>query len=261
MYISQLASTTEPSHPDYRALVKMEEKFAQRESEWKVMYVYTLQLHVYKLLTLLKSIKDRLAHIRVLEASWSVQDNPASVTTARRLYITGLLTRVDISNPQSTQDTRTYLLYNDIFMYCQKMKPTNNNKKEGNGKLIYKGIISLRQAEIAPLSAENISKMSKVKKASALSTFIRKSSADAQSQNATEAIVVYGFEIYANETSLEGITALRGDGLGVSSYTVPGHKVGNGNKRLYIMKTQTEAEQNAWISLLRKTSVLMTRKR
>lgn len=242
VYISQIASTTEPSHPDYRALVRMEEKFAQRESEWKAI------------------IKDRIAHIRVLEASWSIQDNPASVTIARRLYITGLLTRVDVSNPQSTQDTRTYLLYNDIFMYCQKIKPTNTNKKEGNDKLFYKGIINLRQAEITPLSAENITKMVKVKKASALSTFIRKSSADSQSQNATEAVVVYGFEIHANEASLEGITALRGDGLGVA-YTVPGHKAGNGSKRLYIMKTQTEAEQNAWISLLRKTSLLMTRKR
>ena len=145
-------------------------------------------------------------------------------------------------------------------MYCQKIKPTNTNKKEGNDKLFYKGIINLRQAEITPLSAENITKMVKVKKASALSTFIRKSSADSQSQNATEAVVVYGFEIHANEASLEGITALRGDGLGVA-YTVPGHKAGNGSKRLYIMKTQTEAEQNAWISLLRKTSLLMTRKR
>ncbi|KAK4520959.1 uncharacterized protein ATC70_006843 [Mucor velutinosus] len=245
LLITQVAATTEPSHPDYRALVKVQEKFVQRESEWRAI------------------TKDRLAHVRVLEANWSITDNPASVTTSRRLYITGLLTRVDISNPQSTQDTRTYLLYNDIFMYCQKIKASssNTNKKDNKDKLVYKGIINLKSAEITPFTPENLAKISKVKKTSGLGSFMRKSS-DAQSQNAAEGTVaVYGFEIHANETSLEGITALRGDGLGVSFHTVPGHKAGNGIKRLYIMRTQTEGEQNAWISLLRKTSVQMTRKK
>ncbi|KAL9545220.1 hypothetical protein MBANPS3_007248 [Mucor bainieri] len=246
LLITQVATTTEPSHPDYRALVKIQEKFVQRESEWRAI------------------TKDRLAHVRVLEANWSIADNPASVTASRRLYITGLLTRVDISNPQSTQDTRTYLLYNDIFMYCQKIKTSsssNTNKKDSQGKLTYKGIINLKQAEITPFTPENLAKISKVKKNSGLGSFMRKSS-DAQSQNAADNTVpVYGFEIHANETSLEGITALRGDGLGVAFHTVPGHKAGNGIKRLYIMRTQTEGEQNAWISLLRKTSVQMSRKK
>lgn len=209
------------------------------------------------------STKDRLAHVRVLEANWSIVDNPATVTISRRLYITGPLTKVDISNPQSTQDTRTYLLYNDIFMYCQKIKTSSNNsnKKDGQDKLVYKGIINLKQAEITPFTPENLAKISKVKKSSGLGSFMRKSS-DAQSQNSAEgAIAVYGFEIHANETSLEGITALRGDGLGVTFHTVPGHKAGNGIKRLYIMRTQTEGEQNAWMSLLRKASTQLSRKK
>lgn len=203
-----------------------------------------------------------MAHIRVLEMSLTVHDNPATVTAARRLYITGLLTRVDISNPQSTQDTRTYLLYNDMFMYCQKIKQSHNHKKDhNNDKTHYKGIISLRQAEITPLSAENIAKISKVKKTSGLSSFMRKSS-DAHSQHSASenGTVVYGFELYVNEPSIETLTTLRGDGLGVT-YSMPGSKLGSSNKRQYIMRTQTEAEQNAWISLLRKASLQMSRRK
>lgn len=202
--------------------------------------------------------------MRVLEASRSIQDNPASVTTARRLHITGTLTQVNTSDPQSMADSRTYLLYNDIFMFCQKVKPpapSNGRKGSKDGgkaappiKLQYKGMINLKNAEITPLSAKIIAKISEVKKPSALSSFMRK--AESPATPTPPATLFYGFEIKANESSGEMMEV----GLD-SHYPVPGHASGNGVKRHYIMRTQTEAEQNAWLSLLRKASQQMSRKR
>lgn len=243
LFVTQMTMATEPSHPDYRALIKVQEKFVNREKEWKTI------------------IKDRLAHVRVLEASRTIQGNPATVTTARRLLISGILTQVNMSDPQSTADSRTYLLYNDIFMFCQKVKPNSNSNGKKSGKplapvkLQYKGIISLKHAEIVPLSAKLIAKITEVKKPSGLGAFMRKS--DAQNPTATNgASLVYGFEIRTNERSGELLAV----GLD-SSVPVPGHASGNGAKRQLIMRTQTEAEQNAWIALLRKTSHIMTRRK
>lgn len=189
------------------------------------------------------SVKDRLAHIRVLEAARSVQDNPALVTATRRLYISGLLTKIDMSNPQSLSDTRTYLLYNDVFIYCQKVK--NNNST----KLIYKGSVVLKNAEIMPISEASIAKIAEVKKSS-LPLFMRKSSNPQPSISTMSDI--YGFEIEATE--LEAEVMAWGEGF----YPVP---PSGSTKRHVVMRTQTEAEQHAWVALLRKTSKLVNRKR
>jgi hypothetical protein len=202
------------------------------------------------------SVKDRLAHIRVLEASRSISENPAAVTTSRRLYITGVLTQVNISDAQSLVDSRTYLLYNDIFMFCQKVKvpsPTvkKNEKVAPPVKLQYKGMIALRNAEITPLSAKHIAKISEVKKSSGF--FTRKAEPTTATPVAT---LVYGFEIKTNESAGDVIE------IGLDShYPVPGHASSNGAKRHLIFRTQTEAEQNAWLALLRRTSQQMSRKR
>lgn len=192
-----------------------------------------------------------MAHVRVLEASRSILNNPASVTNARRLYITGLLTQVNLSDPQSTSDTRTYLLYNDMFMFCHKKK---SNKKGSSNKLQYKGTINLKHAEITPLSAKLIARISEVKKPSALSSFMRKSGS--QDSAPTNTMLIYGFEIKINEVSGDLV------GFGVEvQVPIPGHGSGSGSKRILVMRTQTESEQYAWIALLRKTSQLMSRKR
>lgn len=146
-------------------------------------------------------------------------------------------------------------------MYCQKVKPnsSNNGKKSGKPlapiKLQYKGMIGLKHAEITPLSAKLIAKISEVKKSTGLGSFMRKS--DTQNPTATNgASLIYGFEIRTNERSGELLAV----GLDVS-LPVPGHTSGNGSRRQLIMRTQTEAEQNAWIALLRKASHIMTRKK
>ncbi|KAG1152288.1 hypothetical protein G6F37_007595 [Rhizopus arrhizus] len=225
--LSCIVSVTEPSHPDYRALIRIEGKFRYHEKKRKNL------------------IKDRLAHIRALEASRSVLSSPATVTSTRRLYITGLLTRVDLSDPQSFNDTRTYLLYNDYFFYCQKTKPFN--KKSTIQKLQYKGLINLRNAEISPLSSQVIAKITEIKKPSVLTAAFKRGK---NTERAPVVTAVYGFQLATHEVSVEN-----------SSGTVlPGSMPGNGiappqvnlGKQQFIMRTQTEAEQKAWMSLIEK---------
>ncbi|KAI8373962.1 Dbl homology domain-containing protein [Choanephora cucurbitarum] len=236
-YVSQISIATELSHPDYRALLKLKEKYDHLEKEWR------------------KLLKDRLSLVRVLEAAQTIQDNPAIVTANRRMLIVGPLTKIDISDPQSVTDTRTYLLYNDILMYCQKIK-TSNKKKSSNGqKLVYKGMVNLKHADICPLSESVVAKISQTKKTLGLAVFVRKS--DNFSSDSNGAPSVYGFEIKTNDRSTEPTSVAWGDG----TYPIPGHHSGNGAKRQLIMRTQTEAEQDAWISLLRKVSQQVTRKR
>ncbi|KAI8090221.1 Dbl homology domain-containing protein [Gilbertella persicaria] len=231
-FVSQISTATELSHPDYRALVKLKDKYERREKEWRVL------------------LKDRLALVRVLEAARSIQNNPAIATTNRRLFITGPLTKVDMSDPQSMSDTRTHLLYNDIFMYCQKVK-MSKKKSDNNPTLVYKGMINLKHAEIVPLSPSIIARLSETKRSLGLS-FMRKSDTPSLPNTA-----IYGFEIKVNDRHEQPTSVAWNNG----TYPVPGHNSGNGSKRQLIMRTQTEAEQEAWIALLRKVSQQVTRKR
>ncbi|KAI8888118.1 hypothetical protein K501DRAFT_241267 [Backusella circina FSU 941] len=228
--LSQMTLATEPAHPDYRSLARISDKFVLREKQWKTI------------------IKDRLSHLNVLEASRVIQGNPAIVTSSRRLYISSTLTRIEATDPHSSSDVRTYLLYNDMFMYTQKLKPGKNSPQQ---KLQYKGMISLKHSEIVPLSPQIIAKYQEGPKTSKLS-FMRKS----ESQNSDAYTNIYGFEIRVNETATsESIS------MGSDTYTVPGHSSGNGSKRQIVFRTETETEQNKWIGLLRIVSKQATRKR
>ncbi|KAI7903960.1 Dbl homology domain-containing protein [Cokeromyces recurvatus] len=259
-FVSQLSTATELSHPDYRALMGVKEKFEQRNFQWEDV------------------IKDRLSHIRALEAFQTIQDNPAAVTATRRLIINGPLTKIDISNPHCLNDIRTYFLYNDLFFFCQKMKQNNNNNHNHNNrstnskkKLIYKGTINLRNAEIMPLSAKYIAKMTEVKKSSlsSFSSFMsrnkspiidpRQQSPSSSFSSSEDQASIFGFEMHiSNDIASEVMfTSLRGEGLSFAS----GNGTGDGNKRLFIMRTQTEAEQNAWITFLRQISKHISQKK
>lgn len=173
--------------------------------------------------------------------------------------MSGLLIRVDLSSPQSTQDIRTYLLYNDLLIHTQKLKTTSvqNNQTE---KLIYKGSIPLKHAEVLPLSSKVISKISATKKAPSLA-FMRNKS-DAKDNN--KATPVYGFELQVNDIVAESQTRMDNRYVTAGSYalytTVPGDSTLN-SKKSFIMRTQNEAEQNAWMHLLNKVIKELSRKK
>ncbi|KAI9266075.1 Dbl homology domain-containing protein [Sporodiniella umbellata] len=218
--LTHLLSVTEPSHPDYRPLTAARDKFAHCEKKQHAL------------------IKDRLGHIRTLEASRSVVGCPVTVTSARRLYITGLLTRVDFSDPQSVRDTRTYLLYSDYLFFCQKIKQKSQ-------KLQYKNLINLRNAEVFPLSPHTMHKITNIKKPSTLASVFKRNRAESVSP----ITAVYGFQLTCHEVVPEnsGGTVLPGTDL---SGLCPNINLG---KHQFVMRTQTEAEQNAWIYLLKKS--------
>jgi hypothetical protein len=169
------------------------------------------------------------------------------VNSTRRLLVSGVLSRVELNDIQNAE-TRQYLLYNDIFMYCHKTKPS---KKGATVKLQYKGVINLKHAEIAALSPAVVTKLASARKPSKLS-FMRKSENSASKEDER----IFGFEIRLNEVMNGEHLIMGGD-----AYIIPGHTSGNGSKRHIIMRTQTEEEQNDWIANLQRVSKIATRKR
>ncbi|CEG79505.1 hypothetical protein RMATCC62417_13961 [Rhizopus microsporus] len=230
MYVSTLShiiSVTEPSHPDYKALIRIRDKFNAQDKQWRTL------------------IKDRLAHIRALEAARSMIGSPVSVSVTRRLYITGLLTKVDLSDAQSMSDTRTYLLYSDYFIYGQKIKP-NIGKKPQPQKLQYKGVINLRNAELKPLSEQIVAKISESKKTSVLTAaFKRNKQTEPQPM-----VYVYGFQLKIDQALSDNAAGTILPGTVVSNGVVTPHI--STSKQQFIFRTSTEAEQNAWMSMLKK---------
>lgn len=140
-----------------------------------------------------------------------------------------------------------------MLIYCQKIKP-NSKKLSKNGpvKLQFKGVISLKVAEVLPLSSKTIAKLSEIKKGNSLTSFMRKS----EQQPTAGPRLVYGFELKVQGPSEEVM------GLGDSYvYGMPTTGPMSIVKRTLIMRTQTEAEQNAWMVLLRRTHQAVTHKK
>lgn len=190
-------------------------------------------------------IKDRLAHIRALEAARSMIGSPVSVSVTRRLYITGLLTKVDLSDAQSMSDTRTYLLYSDYFIYSQKIKPTIGKKSQPQ-KLQYKGVINLRNSELKPLSEQIVAKISESKKTSVLTAAFKRN----KQTEPQPTIYVYGFQLKIDQALSDNAAGTILPGTVLSSGISTPHI--STSKQQFIFRTSTEAEQNAWMSMLKK---------
>ncbi|KAG1235803.1 hypothetical protein G6F68_005008 [Rhizopus microsporus] len=193
----------------------------------------------------LSIIKDRLAHIRALEAARSMIGSPVSVSVTRRLYITGLLTKVDLSDAQSMSDTRTYLLYSDYFIYSQKIKPTIGKKSQPQ-KLQYKGVINLRNSELKPLSEQIVAKISESKKTSVLTAAFKRN----KQTEPQPTIYVYGFQLKIDQALSDNAAGTILPGTVLSSGINTPHI--STSKQQFIFRTSTEAEQNAWMSMLKK---------
>lgn len=74
----------------------------------------------------------------------------------------------------------------------------------------------------------------------------------------------FGFELHVNEMVADGqvqIMESRFNNIGsISMYTVPGDSTIN-NKKVLVMRTQNEAEQNAWMHILTKVIKELARKK
>ncbi|KAI7863581.1 Dbl homology domain-containing protein [Spinellus fusiger] len=213
--LEQLVQHTEPSQPQYLCLLHTAHKFQTREKMWKEI------------------IQDRLRHADVLHAYLNFQHCPMVVTPTRRLLLRAQLIRVNITDPSSISDIRTYILYNDVLVICRR------ERKES--RLQYKESISLAQAYIRPLNKQLISRMLEVKKPNSFPLLFNRKST--QKDNASDQMA-YGFEVFAPHSPSADAFAP------ISAKTC----------RRYIMRTRTLEEQQLWMGRLYEVASSMSQR-
>jgi hypothetical protein len=173
----------------------------------------------------------------VLEAARSIQACPILVTPQRRLLLFAQLIKVDLDDITLTSDIRMYFLYNDSLIYCKKQK---ENKKDTEKKLVYKGTLNLRGADIRQLAPSFCAKMCEVKKPLFR---IGKKASDANSLPGTEA---FGFELVTSEINLNAMSPLH------QNYQSAMAGAGAPIRRRHIMRTSSKHEQKTWFETIRK---------
>jgi hypothetical protein len=174
----------------------------------------------------------------VLEAARAIQACPILVTPQRRLLLFANLIKVDLDDITLTPDIRMYFLYNDSLIYCKRQK---ENKKDIEKKLVYKGTLSLRGADVRQLAPAFCAKMCEVKKS--LFRIGKKSSSDTGSLPGVEA---FGFELVTSEISLDAMTPLH------QNYQSAMAGAGAPIRRRHIMRTSSKHEQKTWFETIRK---------
>lgn len=173
----------------------------------------------------------------VLEAARAIHDCPILVTQQRRLLLFAHLIKVDLDDITLISDVRMYFLYSDSLIYCKKQR---ENKKDAEKKLMYKGSLSLRGADIYQLAPSFCAKMCEVKKP--LFRMGKKSS-DANSLPSTEA---FGFELVTSDINMDAMSPLH--------QNYQSAMVGSGTpiRRRHIMRTSSKHEQKTWYQTIRK---------
>ncbi|KAF7727135.1 epithelial cell transforming sequence 2 oncoprotein-like [Apophysomyces ossiformis] len=210
--LSQLVQASDPSHSDYVPLTQIAQKYRQFESAWH------------------DRIQDCRAHLLVLEAFRAIQQCPVHVTLKRRLILYAPMIKVDLDDPSSMSDTRTYFLYNDCLIYCREHK-----EKKDNTKLHYKGTVELVSAEIRPLPQILAVKMTEVRR-----PLLFRSKKQDKQQHPSQA---YGFEIISSDS----VDAMFNQNHAAVTAT-PGTTV----RRRHVIRTKTLAEQKLWMDSLRR---------
>ncbi|CEJ04221.1 hypothetical protein RMCBS344292_18188 [Rhizopus microsporus] len=168
----------------------------------------------------------------VLEVYRTVHGCPVNVTLNRRLILFADLIKVDVDDVTATSDVRTYYLYSDHLIFCRKQK----DKKDASRKLVYKGSLNLRGAELKYLSPALVTKMCETKKSSLFK--IGKKSTDSTSLPGTEA---FGFELVTTEINAEAVAPMYFSGA-----TIPPQVASGPVRRRHILRTRTAEEQKMW---------------
>lgn len=131
------------------------------------------------------SINDCLSHYKVYECYRLVQNCPALVTPTRRLLLHSELTHINPDLPTDFSDLRTYILYNDLLIFCKRRGDTN--------RLVYHGIVILDQTVLKPLDSKLVKKIINANGGQRKRSFfgIRK-----QASQQAAAPGVYGLELF-----------------------------------------------------------------
>ncbi|EIE84650.1 hypothetical protein RO3G_09360 [Rhizopus delemar RA 99-880] len=218
-FLQQLKNYSEHSNPDYVFLGQMAEKFKALDNEWS------------------ERKKSCQAHLMVLEASRTIQNCPVNVTLDRRLILHAELIKVDLDDLTSVSDVRTYYLFSDYLIYCRKQK----DRKDGLRKLVYKGNLNLRGAEVRGIRPLIASKMCEVKKPLFR---IGKKSADTASTLKPE---VFGFELIIADTNIDTVAPMY-----FSNGSLPPQMALGPVRQRHIFRTRSIEEQTLWRTSLEK---------
>ncbi|KAI8067448.1 Dbl homology domain-containing protein [Thamnidium elegans] len=217
--LRQLGYYSDPSHPDYYCLQIISRKFKSLETEW------------------FDRVHDCQSHLMVLEAFRTIQECPINVTKNRRLLLFAHLIKVDLDDITLTTDIRMYFLYNDKLIYCKKQR---EKRADLDKKLVYKGTLNLRGAQIRQLAPSFLMKMCEVKK----SIFrIGKKSSDSNSLPGVEA---FGFELVTSDVNINAMSPLH------QNYQSASAGAGAPIIRRHVIRTRSQAEQNVWFETMRK---------
>lgn len=173
----------------------------------------------------------------MLEASLTIQGCQIPVTPERRLLQFSNLIKVDLDDITSTSDVRMYLLYNDALIYCKIQK----DKKDHDSKLVYKGTLNLKGAEIRQLAPSFCAKMCEVKKP--LFRLGKKNKSDSSSVSDTEA---FGFELVATEVNLDAMSPMH------QNYQTATASAGNPLLRRHVLRTRSQTQQKKWFEGIQK---------
>ncbi|CAO3694735.1 unnamed protein product [Rhizopus stolonifer] len=210
--LEQLKTYTDPSSPDYTLLSQTYEKFKLLDDAWS------------------EKKQSCQAHLMVLEIYRTIQDCPVTVTLNRRLLMQSDLIKIDLEDVSATSDVRTYYLYTDHLIFCRKQK----EKRDAGRKLVFKGSLNLRGAEIRPLHTTLISRMSETKK----SMF-----KISKRVTAEPLLEVYGFELITSEANVEAP-------IYFSNASMPPQMSSCPIRRRHVLRTRSQEEQRMWYTAI-----------
>ncbi|KAF7728308.1 epithelial cell transforming sequence 2 oncoprotein-like [Apophysomyces ossiformis] len=214
--VAQMTQYTEPSHPDHYALSRLARTFQTRETiKWQPL------------------VTDIQNHLRAFEAFRFIQGCPAVVTATRRLLLVSEMVKIDLADPASVADVRTYFLYNDMLIVCKKHK----DKKEGD-RLVYKSSIELKNANVRLLPSQIAARIVDARKPSTVDSLFSRKHSETHLPTAA-----YGFDIWMSELCQEAILDLSHD---------PTMRFNAQLRRRHAVRTRSLAEQNLWVSTLLK---------
>ncbi|KAG0167288.1 hypothetical protein DFQ28_008416 [Apophysomyces sp. BC1034] len=211
--LSQLVQNSDPSHSDYVPLTQIAQKYKQLEKSWH------------------DRIQDCRAHLLALEAYRSINQCPVNVTLTRRLLLYAPMIKVDLDDPSSMSDTRTYFLYNDCLIYCREQK-----EKKDTTKLHYKGTVDLATAEVRPLPQLLAVKMTEIRR-----PLLFRSKKNEAAQQPSQA---FGFELISTDVSIDAMFSQNHAVANVSG-SMP-------MRRRHVVRTKTLEEQKTWMDMLRR---------
>jgi hypothetical protein len=181
----------------------------------------------------------------VLEAYRAIQECPINITIYRRLLLFAHLIKVDLDDITLTSDVRMYFLYNDSLIYCRRQKENKKKNEAEKSKLVYKGTLQLRGADVRLLAPSFLAKMVEVKKPLFR---IGKKSSSASDSNSLPGAEAFGFELVTTEVNIDAMSPMHAN---YQSATMSG---GSSIKRRHILRTRSQAENSIWFETLRKAA-------